>query len=141
MTMDDKKVPKSAKFYKCEKCDFKCFKEFEWNRHITTSKHKKNDIELQESANPNLFICNCGKEYKFRQGLWKHKKKCNQIKSDEPNNKIITEQENNIISPELILNIIQQNQEFKNLLIEQNKTIVELSKNNNTTNKRVLYQV
>ena len=48
-------------------------------------------------------------------------------------NKIIIETENNI-SPELIIEIIKQNQEFKDLLIEQNKTIIELSKNNTTNN-------
>jgi hypothetical protein len=32
------------------------------------------------------------------------------------------------------LNIIQQNQEFKDLLLEQNKIMMEMSKNNNTTN-------
>jgi len=43
----------------------------------------------------------------------------------------ITETENNV-SPEMIIEIIKQNQEFKNLLLEQNKTIIELSKNNTT---------
>jgi hypothetical protein len=42
--------------------------------------------------------------------------------------------EENDISSELILSIIQQNQEFKNLLLEQNKTIIELSKTNQITN-------
>ena len=43
----------------------------------------------------------------------------------------IIEFENNI-SPELILNIIQQNQEFKDLLLEQNKIIIEMTKNSST---------
>jgi hypothetical protein len=77
-------------------------------------------------------ICECGKQYKDRTGLWRHKKKCGLININAKNENIIKEENN--ISPELILSIIQQNQEFKNLLLEQNKTIIELSKNNNTTN-------
>jgi hypothetical protein len=38
------------------------------------------------------------------------------------------------ISPELIIEIIKQNQEFKTLLVQQNKSIMELSKNTTTTN-------
>ena len=44
----------------------------------------------------------------------------------------IINNENNTISSELIIEIIKQNQEFKNLLLEQNKTIIELSKNSST---------
>jgi hypothetical protein len=73
---------------------------------------------------------NCEKKYTDRAGLWRHKKKC--VKNEEKEENII-ESENNI-SPELILNIIQQNQEFKDLLLEQNKIMIEMAKNNNTTN-------
>ena len=53
-------------------------------------------------------------------------------KDNELKDKDITE--NNAISSELIIEIIKQNQEFKNLLLEQNKTIIELSKNSTTNN-------
>ena len=38
-------------------------------------------------SEPNIkkYICNCGKEYMYRQGLWKHKINC--INSEEPNEK------------------------------------------------------
>jgi hypothetical protein len=88
------------------------------------------------------LICEkCNKKYKDSSGLWRHKKKCI---SENENAKIEENLENNehIITPELIINIIQQNQEFKDLLIEQNKQNYELQKqmleisknNNNTTN-------
>jgi hypothetical protein len=44
--------------------------------------------------------------------------------------------ENNI-SPDLIIEIIKQNQEFKTLLVEQNKSIMELSKNTTVTNNTI----
>jgi hypothetical protein len=122
MTENDEKNAKNAKFLFCESCDFKCCKQSNMDKHILTLKHKKNDTELQENATKETFICNCGKEYKFRQGLWKHKKKC--LEKCETNNNIISEPFN--ITPEMILNVIQQNQDFKNLLIEQNKKNQEL---------------
>jgi hypothetical protein len=83
----------------------------------------------------------CNKRYKDNSGLWKHKKKCE-------NNIIIEhiEKENdffeNNITPELIIQIIKQNQEFKEIIMEQNKQnqdlqkqIIDVCKNgiNNTT--------
>jgi hypothetical protein len=128
--------PISPQKYYCDKCSINCSRNSEWIRHINTKKHKinkngENSIILATNVTPN--ICECGKQYKDRTGLWRHKKKC-AFKNITPNNENINKEENNNISPELILSIIQQNQEFKDLLIEQNKTIIELSKNNTIIN-------
>jgi len=142
MTLDDKKNAENANFFICELCDFKCSKQSNMDKHNLSLKHKKNDAELQQNAIKESFICNCGKEYKFRQGLWKHKKQCTienceKIKNNEDEN--IYELLNNI-TPDIILNVIQQNQEFKDMLIEQNKQNHELQKQmleickNSTTN-------
>ena len=56
-------------------CDFKCCKQSNMDIHTLSRKHKKNEIEFQKNAeNKGSFFCDCEKEYKFRQGLWKHKK-------------------------------------------------------------------
>jgi hypothetical protein len=84
-------------------------------------------------------LCDCGKQFQHHSSYYRHKKKCSQAvekEKIEDQNKIITESENNI-SPELIIEIIKQNQEFKDLLLEQNKTIIELSKNSSTTNNTI----
>ena len=133
MTLDDKKNAKNAKIFVCELCDFKCSKKSNMDKHNLSLKHKKNDTELQENAIKESFICNCGKEYKFRQGLWKHKKKC-LIENTEVENNC----ESFNITPEIILNVIQQNQEFKGLLIEQNKQNHELQKQNNELQKQMI---
>ena len=82
------------------------------------------------------------------------KKICN-LKKEEKKDIEMCDSENNI-SPELILNIIQQNQDFKDLLLEQNKQNSELQKqmlevikngthntniNNNSHNKTFNLQV
>jgi hypothetical protein len=103
-----------------------------------TPKHKiinkiltNTDIEGSESSEItsiiNNFNCSCGKEYKHRQSLFNHKKKC-QEENEEINNEIPQ------ITPELIMSVLQQNKELQQMLVEQNKTIIELSKNNTITN-------
>ena len=125
---------KNSNKFECFFCDFKCCNKNDYNRHILTRKHKILSNTTEKSAkNLECFVCECGKEYKHHSSLWNHKKKCFQIEENTEN----TESENNI-SSELIIEIIKQNQEFKDLLLEQNKTIIELSKNstiiNNTSN-------
>ena len=124
MTLDDKKNAKNAKMFICELCDFKCCKQSNLDKHYLTLKHKKNDIELQENAkNAGVITCECGKEYKFRQGLWKHKKKCTQQVTLEE-----TDIGNNI-TPELIIEIIKQNQQLQKQNNELQKQMIEVIKN------------
>ena len=130
-----KKLEKNLDKYFCEKCNFKCIQKCDWDRHVLRPKHV-NNLKWKQMETKKLektFFCDCGNFFLTNAGLWKHKKKCAQIKEDEQN-KILLEFENNNITPELIIEFIKQNQEFKDLLLEQNKTIIELSKNNNTTN-------
>lgn len=127
--MNDKNAPKTADFFICKCCDFKCSKKSDWDRHNLTLKHKKNDKRMtnDDKNTPKTaekFVCECGKEYKHRQGLWSHKKKCESAaftptESEQPSNNIIVE-------------LLKQNKEFKDLIIEQNKQIMELAKEKNT---------
>jgi hypothetical protein len=124
------------KFYYCKICDYKCCKTFNWDRHLLTAKHKKRIVESQtvtknepdeQNEESKHYKCNnCHKIYNSRNGLWKHKHKC------KPTN---TENE----AKELIQYLMKENSEFKQLIIEQNKQMIELAKNsgnnnNNTTN-------
>ena len=130
----------AMKFY-CKICDYGTSRKCNYDEHILTVKHKRQSnsnvcqsfsSKIQQSSK---YSCQfCGKEYIDNSGLWRHKKKCsfenneNNIKCDSNNSLEIT--------PELIFSLIKQNNEFQQTIIEQNKTIVELSKNgtNNTIN-------
>ena len=131
----------------CNLCNFETSNKKDYSRHLMTAKHKKQQIgyntsiflppktPLDESA-----VCDCGKEYKHYSGLWRHKKKCSQ----QPANKRTIEPElTNSFIPEstdanVIFELLKQNTEFKEMLIQQNKTILDLASkagnNNNTTN-------
>jgi hypothetical protein len=118
----------------CEACDYKTSRKSQYERHLMTSKHKNtyNDLQngLQKVPKSSIFTCNCGKEYLHRQSLYKHKLVCD----SKPENITMSVEEpephpgNNQYSGDLILELLKQNQEFKELIIEQNKQMLEMSK-------------
>lgn len=78
-----------------------------------------------------LFCKYCDKQFKTNSGLWKHNKKCfGQLSQCDDKNEFHSNEE-------LIQYLMKENSEFKELMLEQNKTMNELAKkvgNNNTTN-------
>ena len=63
--------------------------------------------------NDKQFICDCGMVYKYRQGLYKHQKRCLKL---QPENNI-----DNLTDNQLIINLLQQNGELQKSLIELSK--------------------
>ncbi len=130
----------------CKKCNFNCSKQSNYQAHLLTRKHNTY-IDTSNNARVNTpvceYICKCGNAYKHRQSLHTHRKSCIFINntSDCTDNTDITRVEH--IAPpvdmNVVLELLKQNQEFKELIVEQNKQMVELVKNtgnttNNTTN-------
>ena len=135
-TNNNEIMPKLCPKFYCEKCDYGTSKKSSYTNHLTSSKHIKttNNNEIMPKICSKHECKNCKKIYNDRAGLWRHKQKCI---SKEENILNKTNEENNI-TPDLILNIIHQNQEFKDLLIEQNKIIIELTnKTSNITNNNI----
>jgi len=130
---------KVATKYHCKYCDYNCCKKGDYNKHILTAKHKKNenrtilnDFERkmsQKSQNVAIYICDCGKEYNARNSLWYHKKKC----SNNNNAMVYIETEE---KPSL-MEIITQNKELMNLLIAKNNQTDELIQQNKELTKTV----
>ena len=121
----------SSNLFCCKKCDYNTSKKSQYDRHLMTAKHKndKNGNEKVPKV-PEVLSCSCGKKYKHLSGLSRHKKECKKNKeepSEEPNN--------------VMLELLKQNQEFKELIIEQNKQLMDLAgkignnNNNNSNNK------
>ncbi len=82
-----------------------------------------------------IYLCKCGKTYTGRSGLWKHTKSCNvlatcsKILNELP---AVTNFLNNNIIDENVMNtfitLIKQNQEFKELMVEQTKELKDIKK-------------
>jgi hypothetical protein len=86
---------------------------------------------LENPKNP--FFCNCGKKYKDNSGLWRHKKICMQNADEiiEPTENLEKEKEKeNTTNDELIQYLINENKEFKNLILEVCKNVQGINTNN-----------
>jgi hypothetical protein len=151
--MSTENQPKKAKIYVCEKCDYNTCKISNYTSHLTTTKHQKNTsgnitdtICLQEKKH----VCQCGKEYLDRTGLWKHKKKCainfdTNMNTNANMNTNMNTNTNTNANAYANIDLINENKSFKEFMIEQNQEfkslIIELLKketfntiNNNSNN-------
>jgi hypothetical protein len=104
---------KYANNFICDNCDFKCSKRSDWDRHILTRKHKNTDILLTDTdnftpKNTETFLCSCGKNYKHRQSLFNHKKKCYLVNKTK-----------------MIIDVIKDDKNVQDFLFEQNKLLIE----------------
>ena len=150
MNTDDlgcRKRKENANKFECKICNFTCSKESEWKRHNVTSKHVNRITGIYKT--PITHICKCGKQYKYSRGLWEHKQKCKgKVQELESEQSPVTPVLNPVDSS-LVIELLKQNQEFKEMMIDQHKrmtdqqqkmveqqdTIIELSKKaGNTTN-------
>lgn len=107
-------------FY-CDACDYGTHKRSNFNLHLTTEKHKTAIATYRE--NENIFECECGKTYSYKQGLWRHRKKCNQHVGLPSEVQTDTD---------LVRYLMKENSEFKQLMLEQNKTIMSMAQNAGT---------
>ena len=137
------KFQKSSNNYVCECCDYNTSRLSQYNRHITTSKHLIliNTNEMKPKSSDTNYTCECGKQYMHASSLWNHKQKCNFPSQDKIICNTIQYDISNETQTSLILELVKQNQEFKDLLIqqsnqmiEQNKTIIEVAKNSHVNN-------
>jgi hypothetical protein len=129
--MDTIFMPKNANIYECKKCDFSCSKESNWNKHVLTRKHQQSYNGVTKTAeimpkNANQFECECGNIYKFRQGLYKHKKKCS-VAKDEPTT-IALQNVGNVpteIDKDLLVKMLLKNQDIMENVILKNQDVME----------------
>ena len=153
--MTNEKSPKIPYLYKCKNCNYNTCNKKDYMKHLITLKHKNNentnDTNEKSQKIPKSFQCECGKIYKHKPSLYNHKKKCNytennnEIKKETKNidNNLKTDifliDENNVDYKKLLLSLVSDNKDMKNIIFEQQKQICELLPKigntiNNTTN-------
>ena len=118
------KVPKTTNIYYCSVCDYNTSRKSQYDRHILTGKHIRmtnNDANVPNSSK--LYNCDCGKIYKYRQGLFAHRKICNYQCSD--NDDLTSQPITSNIDATLVMELLKQNSDFKQMMIEQNKQILD----------------
>jgi len=124
-------TPKNTGEFFCKICDFKCSKQSDYSRHILTAKHKNRTILNDFTPKNAKYICDCGKEYKARNSLWYHKKKCNY--KEEPN---LLDNEDSVVINEIteppneitLEYLLQENIEIKRDNLEIKRDNLEMKK-------------
>ena len=113
--------------YKCSFCSITTNNKKDFEKHLATKKHnKKKEGDIKEISKDELMknvVCdNCKKTYSSRNGMWKHKKKCN-----NPISETIEHNKNN----DIIQLLIKENTCFKNM-------IYDIVKNNSEWQTQIL---
>jgi hypothetical protein len=150
---------KEPTIYNCELCAFEYIKKSNYNRHLTTLKHKKTNgaisliagkIEQEKGAKAlnEKFTCLCGKSYNYNRGLQRHRETCNYKET-----LCVEIQKPTYASVDMLVMMMEQlNKKDKQMeqVMEQNKQQTELltntikymipkmgnnNNNNNTTNQ------
>jgi hypothetical protein len=120
-----KKSPEISNKYSCDCCDYYTSKIYDFKKHLSTVKHKKREMLVNASdLSPKVatcYTCNCGKIYKHDTSYYRHKKICNTIIKHDTINK----EDIDNIDANLVLQLIKQNDEFKELLKEQNQILLD----------------
>jgi hypothetical protein len=134
---------------RCEPCDYTCSRKYDFDRHCLAAKHLQVTQVTQcvkkcvkKCVNPDYACKKCKKIYKSRNGLWVHNKTCIIVEENikEDMNLILDASLNQIEHlSNIVIDMVKQNQEFKQLLVDQNKQMLELANkptitNNNTMN-------
>lgn len=130
--MDDDFSPKNPLNFNCKSCDYMTSSKKDFNKHLTTRKHQKMTLGLQnddEFSQKNPYKCECGGKYKYRQGLWRHKKICDFKKSSECSENLNDDISEVNILTELIKDVVKQNLD----VVKQNQDVVK--QNQELTNK------
>jgi hypothetical protein len=127
--MTTKKSYKNPTIFHCEFCDYKTLYSKDYKKHILTKKHinNENNVLTTQKVLLKKFTCEkCNKEFKDRAGLWRHSKKCD----------LSDVYETICHDKEIILMLIKDNSELKNMLVEQQNIMMKVIENgtHNTTN-------
>jgi hypothetical protein len=119
---------KLSKKYLCEFCDYYTCKNSDYNKHLTTDKHKNkyNASKMLEHASEKSqlvnkqFICECGKIYQHDSSYYRHKKNCKLEKNDVVYKSIISDLKDSETQElkELMKYLMKENSDMKNMMMK-----------------------
>ena len=133
----NKKNAENAEIFECKSCDFKCGKNSNYLKHLSTDKHKNrtnlNVLEPKNAKKCQEYICkHCNKNYSARNSLWYHEKKCSMSK------KIIEKNELEL-NKDVFMLLVKEHSDLKSMLLK----VLENGTNNtnNSHNKTFNLQI
>ena len=148
--MTNEKTPKKPLFC-CDICEFITNNKKDFGRHQLTLKHQNtnntNEIRTKNPKKPQKthydntpYNCECGKKYKHASSLWNHRQKCQLNENQVVATPVQMDASNNLISCDIVVELLKQNNEFKTLVVDLlakniHTSTNNINSNNNTKNK------
>jgi hypothetical protein len=128
-----------TKIYNCIICNYKCSKNSDYNKHLSTAKHLGNINGNEKVADEGLKCKLCNKLYKSKKGLWGHKKICTYEKNEniviEKNENIVIENNEFKLLTNLVLEVVKSNTELQKQYFDIQKQSQDIQKENQTIQK------
>ena len=134
--------------YICNDCEYATKRKTDYAKHILTRKHIQ--ITMDNGLSSNGYTCECGKTYQHRSGLCKHRHKCKGPSPGPGPGPGQDASETTLPKPEemmalmfkfmcdklpdksdqsqLVIELLKQNQDFKDVMMEQSKQLAEQNK-------------
>ena len=130
-------VPKRSINYACKTCDYNTNRMSQYERHLLTAKHENRTFRTKKVPKSSVkYECECGKQYTARNSLWYHRNKCTYITPNILDHNTPTHAP--LIDSTLIVELLKENKELREMMIEQNKHVLDIAKNSgNTTNNTI----
>jgi len=121
--MPNIKSPKIPIKYYCKQCDYNTCNKKDFSKHNLTRKHQLliNPKEKIPKSQQTHTCALCNKIYKHASSLCTHRKHCTGLSESDT----IDNFEPSTINSQTIMDILKQNQDFKELMVEQNRQIHE----------------
>lgn len=117
-------------FLECKICDYITSSKKDFNKHISTAKHKKginaNDFGINPSKKiKNNFQCLCGKIYQHQSSYCRHKKKCNNfaIVCDDELANIDGNINGNGEIKSILMDVLNDNKELRCIIKQQSEQL------------------
>jgi len=133
-----KKIEKIEKKFYCEKCDYKCSYLSDWNKHLSTRKHKMvvNGSKLSKK-NEKKYFCECGKSYSHDSGYYRHKKTCSFINEEKESNNNVE----NGVTTEMFMGQQQMVMELMKVVVKQGEKQNDFQKQHTEMMKEIIPKI
>ena len=134
--MEKNKSQKIPTIFECKKCNYNTSSRKDYNKHLLTAKHQK-EMNGNERHSKIPTCEYCEKTFKTASGLWKHKRNCYQAQEyqEEPIEILNISSDISVLT-NTMMQLIKQNQEFKEIIIELSKKDTTTNNNNTTNNNQ-----
>ena len=123
--------------YICNDCEYATNRKTDYTKHILTRKHIQ--ITMDNGLSSHGYTCECGKTYQHQSGLCKHRHKCKGPGQDTSETTLPKPEEmmafmfklmcdkvpDKSDQSQLLIELLKQNQDFKEIMLEQSKQLAE----------------